>query len=92
MNENRIGQYVLRRLADRNRQPGRWHRVQSFINDNAITKCGRQMAPTTYTKYWSNRYGRYVESSIPDELEYRTVPYDRDGYFPDQNNVCQRCR
>lgn len=92
MSEDRIGQYVQRRLADRNRQPGRWHRVQSFINDRAITKCGRQMQKETSSKYWSNRYGKYIDSDIPNELNYRSVPYDRDGYYPDPNNVCTRCR
>lgn len=77
--EDKIGQWVRRMQADRNYQQTKWHKVESMIQNAAITRCGRRLEQWTFTKIPGT-----FSSKQPNALHYKP---DR----PMEYEICAIC-
>jgi hypothetical protein len=75
-----IGKWGRRKQNDRKTQQGKWHRVESIVNDRYLTSCGKYMDPKTkwgdvevtddpYLHDWDS----YICWSCSNSLKHRTV-------------------
>lgn len=88
-----VGRYVMRVLADRMIQPGKWHIVSEDVTGNynyIKTRCGRQMWGRRYNLRWSGATRRYEEGA-EHTLAFSDFPRDARTQDRDDTNVCSRC-
>lgn len=77
--EDRVGQWVRIVEGDRRWQRRPWHRVESMIAGEPITKCGRRLKRMTE-----------LGAGYSSLLHYSPVPNNSPG-GPSWVTVCERC-
>lgn len=84
---SQIGQWTRRRYPDREVQRGKWHKVESEVADDVITRCGRRMARKTFQHVFG---AHFLSTAVHLEFIDRLDVYFQDGLVRD--NLCSRCQ